>query len=61
MTNACAKSHKRRSGWASRLASSNDPYFFAAFLRGGGMGSCRPAVISVRLGMWAAVEVFPQI
>jgi len=43
------------------LASSNDPYFFAAFLRGGEMGSCRPAVISVRLGMWAAVEVFLQI
>ena len=63
MPSARANSHKRLSGtaWASRLASPNDPYFFAGFLRRGGMGSCCPAVISVRPGMCAAVEVFLQI
>ena len=62
---ACAKSNKPLSGparpgppdWNRQMT----PYFYAGFLHGGGMGSCCPAVISVRPGMWAPLEVFLQI
>jgi hypothetical protein len=62
---ACAKSAKRLSGpvgpWPPDLASPNDPVFLRWLLARRRDGSCCRAVISVRPGMWAALEVFLQI